>query len=200
MTARRRSRAADDRRARFILEYARDCNGTKAAIRAGYSPKSARVTASRLLTNAAILAAINQRLERAAEKAEITIERVLKEIARLAFGDVRKLYDDAGNLKPIHELDDEAAALLAGIETEQIYEGRGKEREHVGTLKKVKLRSKERALEMCMAFLGMHKTGGGGESGGLVLTIRTSDGKPVHEPTQPALRGAPFSGLREHGS
>ena len=39
------------KQSRFVREYAVDCNGAAAAVRAGYSPRSAKVTASRLLTN-----------------------------------------------------------------------------------------------------------------------------------------------------
>ena len=44
--------ASNVKQSRFVREYAVDCNGAAAAVRAGYSPRSAKVTASRLLTKA----------------------------------------------------------------------------------------------------------------------------------------------------
>ena len=62
---------------RFIAEYLIDMNATQAAIRAGYSPKSAHVQGSRLLRNAVIAEGIAEGLERLASKLEVTAERVL---------------------------------------------------------------------------------------------------------------------------
>lgn len=60
-------------------EYARDLNGTEAAIGAGYSPRSAEVTASRLLTNANIQAAIVARQDRIMDELDITTQDIVRE-------------------------------------------------------------------------------------------------------------------------
>ncbi len=73
---------------RFIREYAIDVNGKAAAIRAGYSAKSAEVTASRLLRDEKVRAAADELLEREAAQRGITAGRVLKELEALAFSDV----------------------------------------------------------------------------------------------------------------
>lgn len=49
---------------------------------------------------------------------DITAQRVMLELGRVAFADVRKVFDERGQLIPIHELDDDAAASIAGIEHE----------------------------------------------------------------------------------
>jgi phage terminase small subunit len=175
----RPKRTAIDRRERFAREYVVDLNATAAAIRAGYSPKTAQPQASRLLSNAMVAARVEQLKAEIAAKYNLTVERTVKQIARIAYGDPRILYDSNGNMKPVHELSEDAAALLAGIETEQIFEGKGKEREYVGDLVKVKVRSAERALALAMSYLGMNKSAGAQSEGGLVLSIRCSDGKAV---------------------
>ncbi|MBY4594150.1 terminase small subunit [Ottowia caeni] len=66
------------RRARFIEEYLLDGNGTQAAIRAGYGAVGARVTAHRLLTNAAISSAIEARQRADAQRLGVERQDVLK--------------------------------------------------------------------------------------------------------------------------
>lgn len=71
--------------ARFVQEYLIDLNATQAAIRAGYSAKTARQIGYQLLTKLHIQNAIAEAQAKAAEKLEITRERVLPEIADIAF-------------------------------------------------------------------------------------------------------------------
>lgn len=172
-------RPKDDRRERFAQEYAKDLNGTQAAMRAGYVAKSAHVTASRLLSDAKVNGMIQGILARAAQASEITVERTMKEIARIAYGDRRKLYDALGGLRNIHELDDDTAALISELETDELFAGSGGERVNIGLTRKVKTWSKGKALDQCMAILGMHKTANPSEGGGLALTINLSGGKRV---------------------
>jgi phage terminase small subunit len=68
------------KQARFVEEYALDHNGTQAAVRAGYAPGSARVSASRLLTNAAVREAVDALERRNAEQLQITQQQVLEEL------------------------------------------------------------------------------------------------------------------------
>jgi hypothetical protein len=68
----------------FVAEFLVDLNATKAAIRAGYSAKSAHVHSARLLADARISAAIAEGQKRRLDKLGITAERVLSEIALLA--------------------------------------------------------------------------------------------------------------------
>lgn len=72
---------------RFCREYLADCNATQAAIRSGYSEKTAHVSGPRLLTNVSVYEKINSLKAERARSLDITAERVLKELARLAFGD-----------------------------------------------------------------------------------------------------------------
>ena len=141
----------------FVAEYLKDRNGTQAAIRAGYKANSAQEQASRLLSNAMVREAIEAFVIKAEEKAALTVERTLREVARLAFFDPRKLLKDDGSPKPITELDDDTAACLAGLEVLESYEGSGEERVFVGHVKKYKIADKNAALEKAMKHLGLYE-------------------------------------------
>lgn len=123
------------------------------------STRTCEVNGSALLRKAEVAAMIEARTREIQEKlqqnTEITKERVLRELGRLAFFDLRKLYKEDGTLKAPHELDDDTAAALASIETEELFEGRGESREHVGTLRKVKAFNKAEAIRDAMKHLGL---------------------------------------------
>lgn len=70
---------------RFCEEYLIDLNATQAAIRAGYSPKTAEQTASRLLRNVKVQEYIAKRQKELSRSTEITQERVIKELSLIAF-------------------------------------------------------------------------------------------------------------------
>lgn len=138
---------------RFIEEYLVDLNGTQAAIRAGYSRKTANVQASDLLTKPNIMAAVQAAQRERSHRAGITADRVLEEVRRLALSDVRSLFDEAGNLRPLHGLTDEQAAAIGGLEVviKNAKAGDG----HTDTIHKIKVWDKPKSLEMLMKHLGL---------------------------------------------
>lgn len=101
---------------RFVAEYLKDLNATQAAIRCGYSQKTAMQQGSRLLSIAKIAQAVASGKQQQLAKAELTATRVLEELRRVAFLDPGKFYDPKGRLLPVHELDEEVRACLAGLE------------------------------------------------------------------------------------
>lgn len=64
----------------FVHEYLKDQNCTKAAIRAGYSESTARQQGSRLLTDPRVLAAVRAGQQKAAKKAEVTVDSLMAEL------------------------------------------------------------------------------------------------------------------------
>src|SRR5208283_2031521 len=72
----------------FIAEYLVDLNGTRAAIAAGYSKKTAKAQASRLLTNVNVAAEIAARMEKRCAKLEVTADTVVQELAKLGFANM----------------------------------------------------------------------------------------------------------------
>lgn len=143
----------NDRQERFVDEYLVDHNATAAAKRAGYSEKTARSQGQRLLTNVDIQAAIQKRQARLRGKLEITQERVLEELAAIAFANGADFATVNQNgivrITPTSELPDEKRKAIASIKEGQY-----------GT--EVKLHDKVKALELLAKYLGMFDSKNGG--------------------------------------
>lgn len=88
-------------------------------------------------------------------QAEWAVRRVLQEVKRIGFADIRDAYDESGKLKEMKDMPPEVAAVIAGVESIEYYEGSGKEREQVGWIKKVKFWNKLDAIKMLATNLGM---------------------------------------------
>lgn len=147
---------------RFVDEYLIDLNATAAYKRAGYVAEgnSAEVNASRLLSNAKVAEYVHEAMKLREKRTHITQDRVLQELARIAFFDIRKLYGADGSLKPMHELDDEAAAVLSGVDVVEQQGGMEVDAEGVARhvpmfTKKAKVFDKGTALTLAMRHLGM---------------------------------------------
>ena len=138
---------------RFVGEYLVDLNATQAAIRAGYSEKTARAIGCENLTKPDIQEAIAAAQRQLAEQPGITAKRVKQELARLAFSDVRSLFDKGGSLRPIHELSDDEAAAVASLEViiKNAQAGDG----HTDTVHKVKVWDKTKSLELLGKHFGL---------------------------------------------
>jgi phage terminase small subunit len=83
----RRPHELTDRQRRFIDEYLIDLNATRAAVRAGYAPRHADAVASRIRRKPEIAAAIAQAQEERSQRTRVSADRVVEELARLAFAD-----------------------------------------------------------------------------------------------------------------
>ena len=149
--------AADKRKAFVEAYFANGENGSQAAITAGFAPKSAGVTSAKLLKDPRVLAEIERRRADLCSQLEVTTERILQERARLAFFDPRKLFDATGKPIPIHELDDDTAAALAGLDVLEEFDGTGKDRVFSGYTKKYKLADKGASLTALEKIKGMYE-------------------------------------------
>jgi phage terminase small subunit len=67
-------------------------------------------------------------MDKRAARLEITAGRVLQKIAKLAFLDPRRFFEDDGSLKRIQDLDDDTAASIAGMEVIELFEGSGEQK------------------------------------------------------------------------
>jgi len=83
-----------EKQKRFCEEYLIDLNGTQAAIRAGYSTTSAHSTASEILSYPNIQDYLSQRQKELQEATGVTQKRILEEYAKIAFFDIRNIYDE----------------------------------------------------------------------------------------------------------
>lgn len=138
---------------RFADEYLIDLNATAAYKRAGYAAEgnSAEVNASRLLSNAKVAEYIQAAMDERSQETKIDANKVLSEIGKLAFADIRKVFDSEGRLLPIHQLPDEIAASISSIEvvTSRVPGGEPADVEHTS---KIKFWDKRGSLEL----LGKH--------------------------------------------
>lgn len=148
---------------RFCQEYVVDRKKMLAAVRAGYSPRSAAVSASYLLKNPKIKQRINELLERQRKKIDMRADDVIQAIAKSATYDVRNFFDEKGTAKDIKDLDDVSAHAVAGFEFVNLYEDAqdGSGKHCFGQLRKFKLTDRLRALEMLGKHLKLFPTGGG---------------------------------------
>lgn len=146
------------KQSRFVAEYLIDLNATQAAIRAGYSEKTAEQQGSRLLSNAKVAAAVAEAQAKRAERTNITQDRVLVELARLGFSDIRRVLTSEGGLIEPQEWDDETAASIASLEVVTVHNG---ETDKDGNkiperIHKIKTWDKNSALEKLAKHLGMY--------------------------------------------
>lgn len=129
----------------FCREYLIDLNATQAAIRAGYSVRTAEVTGSKLLRNAKVAAEVQRLTQERSESTQINAEWVLKRLAKIADFDVRNLFNEDGSLKRITELDDDTAFAIGGIDVTELA---GSDEIPPAVLKKFKAIDKRGALEL----------------------------------------------------
>ena len=139
----------------FVAEYQVDLNATQAAIRAGYSPKNADVIGPRLVGKSWVSEAIKKQTEAALHKAGVRRDKVLTQMARISFHDIRRLYGPDNTLMDVKDFPDDMVPAIAGIETFEEYQGKGKDREFIGYTKKVKLWDPNPALTNLAKNLGV---------------------------------------------
>ena len=142
------------RRAAFVREFLKDRNATQAAIRAGYSADTAKQQGSRLLTNADVQSAVGAGEQKAAERAEITVERIVREYGRIGFARITDFYDfsaDGVTLKPSHGLTEDQLAAVMEVRSHKTVDAEGRSTTRI----ELKLHRKSEALEALGRHLGM---------------------------------------------
>jgi phage terminase small subunit len=161
---------------RFIEEFLLDLNGTAAYKRAGYNAKGhgAEVNAAKLLRNTEVASAIAEAKTERSPRTEASAEKVITELARIAFFDVRRAFNADGTTKPLDQIDDDTAAAISGIEAGEFGP-------------KIKLACKLAALDKLARHLGLLNdklTLQGSPENPLTLLIRRIQGssiRPVEE-------------------
>ena len=132
-------------------EYLKDLNQTKALERAGYSKKTAKQQACRLFTKVYFQEEIQRLMEKRSKRTEITIDRVLEELAKIAFFDIRGLFNDDWTMKQPNEWSDDVAAVIGGIDVNHIV---GND-DLKAIVSKLKLSNKDKSLELLGRHLAM---------------------------------------------
>ena len=107
-----------DKQARFCEEYMVDLNATQAAIRAGYSPASAKTVGPRLLENVGVQKFIAQLQAEQSRRTGVSTDRVVRELAKIAFVNAADLIDPkTASLKSDASHDDLAAVQSVKVKT-----------------------------------------------------------------------------------
>lgn len=133
------------KQAKFVEEYLIDLNATQAAIRAGYSAKTAQEQSSRLLSNVMVSAAIAAARAERSERTRIDADWVLTRLAEEADADIADIYDESGGLLPVKQWPlIWRKGLVAGLDVEEIRE----EGAVVGIIRKVKLSDRIKRIEL----------------------------------------------------
>lgn len=138
------------RQQRFVDEYRLSLNATQAAIKAGYSAKTAKAQGSRLLTNVAIQKNLVEHRKKTSARYEISLERLLKETASIAFSDIGDYLDwkdGTVTLRKESAKNGRARRAIASIKEAMHEEG--------GADVQVKLHDKMRAIEFLGKYLGV---------------------------------------------
>ena len=146
-----------DRQARFVEEYLVDLNATQAAIRAGYSERTAQEQGSRLLSNVIVSQAVAKAQLARSRRTEVTQDRVVRELAMIAFAnmmDYMRIGEDGDPYTDFSGIDRDMAAAIAEVAVEDFKDGRGKGARDVRRVK-FKLADKRAALVDLGKHLGM---------------------------------------------
>ncbi len=137
-----------DKQQRFVEEYLIDLNGTQAALRAGYSEKTAGRQACELLEKTHIAEAIAEAKAQRSIKTSIDATYVLNRLVEIDQMDVLDIHNDDGSLKPIREWPKIWRQFISGMDVSELFDGRGDEREIIGVMKKIKWPDKVKNLEL----------------------------------------------------
>lgn len=151
----------NDKHERFCQEYIIDLNGTKAAERAEYSEKTARIQASQLLSKLNIQERIAELKKERSERTQVTQDMVIKELAICGFSDLKdyiEVIEDTGVIraKSFDEMPKGKSRALQSIKEDRVIKEDAKG-EQVTVYDKInfKLYDKIRALELMGKHLGM---------------------------------------------
>lgn len=137
-----------DKQQRFVDEYLIDLNATQAAIRAGYSAKTADQQGSRMLANVKVKQVVAEKQAQRSKRTGVNQDRVVLELAKVAFAKMTDIVDSNGKIKEDASPDD-----LACIESIKYKES---DNEYGGSVEReVKIASKLKALELLGKHLGM---------------------------------------------
>ena len=136
----------------FVQEYLVDFNPTKAAERVGVPASLAELRGNAWLKDGRVVTAIEKAINERLRRLKFNADNVINELARIAFSDVRSLYDrTTRKLKSPLDLDDDIAACVESIQYDATKTGRV-------YIKQVKLHSKMDALKQLLQHFGMEGT------------------------------------------
>ena len=136
----------NEKQKRFCLEYLKDFNATQAAIRVGYSKRTARQIGHENLTKPDIQKFLAEKYQKFSHENDIEVSQVIRHLKEMTFFDLQVIFDKHGRLRPLNKMSATARRVLNSITLSQS-----------GTMIKVRLPSRERTAELLGRHLGMFK-------------------------------------------
>lgn len=165
-----------DQRKRFADRYFETLKAKESAIYAGYSELSAKSQASQLLDDPEIEEYLSNLHAEYQLKTGINRQRILDEYAKIAFFDIREIYDVDGGLINIRQFDDNSAGAVSGLKvTEEWGEDEEGRKIITGTIKEVKLNDKLRALQDLGKHLGIFEKDNSQKAASMVTIFKLPD-------------------------
>lgn len=138
---------------RFVDEYLVDLNATKAAVRAGYSAKTAHSVGWENLRKPEIQQAIEKAMNDRSARVRMTADDVLRELAILARSDVTHYtVGDNGQIETVEDAPEGALRAVSSVKVKKHFD---KEGNHTSTDTELKLWDKPAALRMAGQHLGL---------------------------------------------
>lgn len=137
-----------EKQQRFVDEYLIDLNATQAAIRAGYSAKTACEQGARLLANVKIQGTIAEHMAERSKRTGVNQDRIVRELAKIAFVNLTDIVDKEGRIRS--NATDEDLSCLESIKYKESSSDTGDSVE-----REVKIASKLKALELLGKHVGM---------------------------------------------
>ncbi|MGN5479508.1 terminase small subunit [Cupriavidus basilensis] len=159
---------------RFIEEYLKDLNATQAALRAGYSSKTARQIGEQLIRKPEIQKRLAAAPAARSERAQVDADYVLRRMVEIDQMDVLDIMTGSMELKPVSEWPRVWRQYLSGFDLAEMFEGTGSDRTLAGILKKIRWPDKVKNLELIGRHLGMFKE---------KVELTGKDGGPVEQRT-----------------
>jgi phage terminase small subunit len=134
---------------RFVEEYLVDLNATQAAIRAGYSERTAYEIGHQNLRKVEVQEALQTAFAARSQRVEIDQDWVVRRLARIADLDLRKLFAEDGTLRPIHELPEDVVGAISSVDVVK--------RKDDAEEYRVRLPDRIRALDLLGRHLGIFR-------------------------------------------
>lgn len=135
----------------FVKEYLVDLNATQAAIRAGYSKKTAMQMGEENLRKPVIQASLQLKMAEREKKVDFSAEGTLRELKNIVHFNIKNIFDEHGKMKSIKELDDSTAAAIAGIEFTSKMDG-----DDLVRVTKIRLNDKNKAIDSAMRHFSLY--------------------------------------------
>ena len=142
------------KRAAFALAVPTAPSLVQAALTAGYAPKAAQAQSSALARHPDVKVIVDWLVGSTLATAQLTVERVMAELAALVFADPTQLFDpDTGALKPPSAWPEAAGKFVTAVDVADLFEGSGDDRTKIGEVHKFKFADKLGAINTALKLL-----------------------------------------------